>query len=147
MRKLTMKQKGFIKDTIKFKNPTKAIKLNYDLGSKNGSKTPIQYENTAKGMASENLAKPYIQKVLREKGLKIEDLIDELKENMKLSKDGQYYNTHLEGVKIGLRLYGELNDKREVGGNTYIIGYINSSELKKLQSEPIEAEFEEIPNK
>lgn len=66
MRQLTIKQKGFVKETIKTKNPTEAVRRIYDIGSKGGSKEKKQFEQTARAIASQNLTKPVIQKSIEE---------------------------------------------------------------------------------
>ena len=58
---MTLKEKAFIKETIATKNPTEAVRRVYDLGSKGGSKTKKQRDNTASIIASENLRKPHIK--------------------------------------------------------------------------------------
>jgi phage terminase small subunit len=50
--KLTLKQKAFIADTVKYKNATKSALKNYDVKNK----------QVARVIASENLSKPYIKK-------------------------------------------------------------------------------------
>lgn len=135
-RKLTPKQKGFIKDLLITKNGAEAVRRNYNLGSKGGAKSGIQEQYTASSIAVENLKKPAIQEVLKRKGLDVDHFLDELIENQKLAKEGGYLNTHLEGIKVGLRLNGELSERNSasinVEGNA-VFGYINASEVKKLQ--------------
>ncbi len=58
-RKLTKKQRGFVKDYIRTENGTRAILNNYDIDSPNK-------RDVAKSMASENLAKPYIQVAIKD---------------------------------------------------------------------------------
>jgi hypothetical protein len=143
MRKLTEKQKGFIKDVIRTKNPAEAVRRNYKLGNLGGSKTPEHLQNTASSIAYENLRKPHIIKILEDKGLKVEDLVDELKECMKISKEQGYLNTYHDTIKTGFKLHGEMGDKKEIT-NIAVIGYINSSELKKLPKEAINGDYKEI---
>lgn len=59
-RKLTPRQDGFVKDVVELKNPTEAVRRNYDLGSKGGSKSEKQLNQTARAIACENLTKPNI---------------------------------------------------------------------------------------
>ena len=62
---LTLKQNNFIEETIRTLNPTLAVRKSYDLGSKGGSKTLKQRDNTASAIASENLRKPHIVEELK----------------------------------------------------------------------------------
>ena len=62
---MTLKEQGFINDTIKTLNPTEAVRRNYDIGSKGGSKTKKQAQMTAGIMAHENLKKPKIIKAMK----------------------------------------------------------------------------------
>ena len=77
--KLTFKQKGFVRDLIKTRNPTEAVKRNYNLKSKK----PEQRESVATSIASENLTKPDIQKeitrLLEAEGLSEINIIKRLK--------------------------------------------------------------------
>lgn len=50
-RELTLKQKGFIRDYIRLKNGTQAVRNNYD----------VVDESTTRSIASENLTKPHIR--------------------------------------------------------------------------------------
>lgn len=88
-RKLTKKQKGFVKDYIKTGNGTQAALNNYDVST----------EHTAAVIASENLTKPEIVKSIQEA------LPDDL-----LSK------VHLEGLEASRIIsanitYGEANER------------------------------------
>lgn len=62
MRKLTPKQKRFVKYYLETDNATQAvIRAGYDLGSKHGTDNP---ELTAAAIGSENLTKPNIQQAI-----------------------------------------------------------------------------------
>ena len=62
MRKLTPKQRRFVKYYLETDNATKAvIKAGYDLGGKHGGNDP---DNTARAIGSENLAKPAIRQAI-----------------------------------------------------------------------------------
>ena len=63
---MTLKEKAFIKETIKHKNPTKGAELSYNIGSKGGSKTPAQAKSVATSIAHEKLTKPDIRKRLED---------------------------------------------------------------------------------
>ena len=69
MRKLTIKQKAFVDETIKTKNPTEAVRRVYNLGGKKGT----HLENTARSIASENLTKPNILLEFQKRLAKIDD--------------------------------------------------------------------------
>ena len=64
-RKLTLKQKEFIKQTIATNNPAEAARRAYNIGSKGGSKTKQQANETASSIVTENLRKPAIRKELQ----------------------------------------------------------------------------------
>jgi len=55
-KRLTLKQRAFIADTVKYKNATKAVMLNYD----------VKNQNVARNIASENQAKPYIRESIEQ---------------------------------------------------------------------------------
>ncbi len=62
MRKLTPKQRRFVKYYLETDNATKAvIKAGYDLGGKHGTDKP---EAVAQAIGSENLSKPLIQQAI-----------------------------------------------------------------------------------
>ena len=63
---MTLKDKAFIKETIRTKNPKKGADFAYNIGSKGGSKTKKQRDNTASVIAYENLRKPHIKKKLED---------------------------------------------------------------------------------
>lgn len=68
MRKLTPKQRRFVKYYLETDNATQAvIKAGYDLGSKHGGDDP---NNTARAIGSENLAKPAIQQAINKAMIK-----------------------------------------------------------------------------
>lgn len=66
MKKLTLKEKQFIKITAQTLNPTQAVRETYQLGKNGGSKTKELKNNTISVIASENLRKPHIRKGLQE---------------------------------------------------------------------------------
>jgi 5-formaminoimidazole-4-carboxamide-1-beta-D-ribofuranosyl 5'-monophosphate synthetase len=136
--KLTEKQKGFIDSMIKNKgNGVQSVKENYDLGSKGGSKTEIQKTNTAAIIAHENINKPKIQEVLNKHGITENYLTEKLKNNIETTAKDKYYNANLKGIELGYKLQGHLKDSGEKVVNNLIIGYINSSELKKIDDKDI----------
>lgn len=74
-RKLTKKQKGFIKDYVETGNGTKAVMNNYD----------VKKEVTAANIATENLRKPYIAE-------RIESIAEQI-------PDSKLLQVHLEGLE------------------------------------------------
>ena len=65
-RPLTIKQRAFIKETLRTKNPAQAVKKVYQLGSKGGKIENRDY--VASAIGQENLQKPLIKKELRTLG-------------------------------------------------------------------------------
>ena len=63
--KLTLRQGKFVKETVKTLNPTEAAKRAYNLGSKGGSKTQKQIDNTASVIACQNLRKLKIKESIQ----------------------------------------------------------------------------------
>lgn len=65
MRKLTLKEQRFIKHYIETGNGAEAVRrAGYQLGSKNGSKTLVDAQETASSIATENLRKPSIAQAI-----------------------------------------------------------------------------------
>ena len=56
---LTLRQRKFVKETIKTMNPTEAVKRSYNIGGKGGK---INSTKIAGSIATENLNKPVIRK-------------------------------------------------------------------------------------
>ena len=134
-RKLTLRQKGFIEDVIKTKNPTEAARRNYNLGSKGGSKTKKALDYTANAIATENLRKPLIVRELEKVGLTRKFLSEELSENMRLSKESEDYRAHLKGIELGMKAFGDLREKDAKVNIGVVVGYINTGEVKKLEDD------------
>jgi len=111
-RKLSLKQNGFVADTIITKNPTEAIVRNYN----------VKDRIVAKSMASENLAKPYIQeeinKKLEDSGLSIEHLTQIHRRNLDQSKQ---LGVSQSAVETGYKLHGLLRDKEDKGNTNIAI--------------------------
>ena len=74
--KITMRQKKFVRETIKTLNPTEGARRSYNLGGKGGKDN----DKTAKSIAAENLAKPVVRIAFKDMLAKIDEqpLIDEL---------------------------------------------------------------------
>ena len=64
-RRLTKKQKGFVKDYVDTGNASEAVRRNYD----------VVDVDTAKSMGTENLAKPYIAEAVEEQQKKLAERI------------------------------------------------------------------------
>ena len=80
---MTIKQENWIFETINTLNPTEAVRRSYDLGSKGGSKTLKQRDNTASAIASENMNKPYLLEEIRN-GIEIAGF--DFKKSMRIMK-------------------------------------------------------------
>mgnify|MGYP001594997354 FL=1 len=63
-KKLTKKEKGFADAILEGKEKRHAIRENYNLGSKGGSKTEDQLINTADSMGQETFNKPKVQQYI-----------------------------------------------------------------------------------
>lgn len=126
-----MKQKKFVEDTIITQSPSKAVKLNYNLGSKGGSKTPKRLEQTAYSIATENLQKPLIIQALEKAGITRDFIAGELKDNITETKKAKQYAVHLKGLTLGAKLNKDLEEDKEGVENVNIVGYFNLADLKK----------------
>ena len=147
-RKLTKKQRGFVKDYALDENGTKAVMNNYDIVGKNP-------EKIASVMAVENLGKPSITEAIeiKRKSLKealFEEGIDEKKIAEKVGvllearddKGNKDYTAIDKGLKHATNIYGVENpeDKPKINA-TY--NFIFNSETQ----EKIKIINEEIKNK
>jgi len=134
-RPLTQRQRAFVKDVIATKNPTEAVRRNYNIGGKGGKKNAV----VARSIASENLTKPNIQnalqKELEKQGIDDGFLVGELKENIELSKKDGQYSTHLKGIELGARLKGHMKTSSKQGLNLNVIGFIDAGSLKDIDKE------------
>lgn len=72
--KLTLKEEAFCEQTAITKNPTEAVRRVYNLGSKGGSKTKEQEQETSSSIATEKMRKPAIREKIEQllKGLRID---------------------------------------------------------------------------
>lgn len=140
--KLTPKQKGFVKDYVEVKNGAEAVRRNYKLGNLGGSNTPQKALQTASAIATENLNKPAIVQALEKQGITRDFIAEELKDNLRLSKD-QQLSTHLKGIELASKLTGDLQNKEIPEGNGVIMGYITLLDAKNKNI--IEADYEELP--
>ena len=80
-RKLTIKQRGFVEDVVKTKNPTEAVRRNYN----------VKNDETARVIAHENMTKPNVVNAL-DIALEANKLTDSIvtrihKRNMTQKKD------------------------------------------------------------
>lgn len=97
MKRLTKKEKGFVKDYVATGNGTLAVLNNYDIKSKDP-------ENVAAVMANENLTKPKIQKAIDER------LPDDLLEQV-----------HLEGLRANRVISANIvHGEADEGTNDFI---------------------------
>lgn len=133
--KLTLKEKGFIKDLITTKNPAEAVRRNYDIGSK-GGKTG----NSAYAIAFENLRKPKIQMILNQFGLTTEYLTEELKQAIDTSKNE---TAKLKGIELGYKLQGYLQGDSNT--NKSILNIYN--QYNQLDEKDLKEKLNTIENK
>ncbi len=86
MKKLTLKEKQFVKITAQTLNPTQAVRETYQIGKNGGSKDKKHKNNTIVQIARENLTKPHIvkslQEAMEEKGIDNELIISITKRNL-----------------------------------------------------------------
>ena len=91
MRKLTLKEKQFVKITAQTLNPSQAVRETYNIGSKGGGKTKQQREQIIRTIASQNLTKLNIKKgleeVMEEKGIDNTLITKITKRNLKQDKN------------------------------------------------------------
>jgi len=124
MRKLTVKQREFIDETIKTKNPTEAVRRVYNLGGKKG----IQLENTARAIASENLTKPNIKQEFQKRLTQLDDskILDKWYEwavsdedkrvSMEAGKEIMKLKDRYPAGKLKIQAYNEELEKLNSGG-------------------------------
>ncbi len=133
----TFKQRVFVKELVKTRNPTQAARVAYD----------ITNDKTAATMAWSNMRKPVIAALMDKMGLKDEDLLTVVKRN--LDATSQYYDkamgdyvtvdnsmAQLKSAEIGLKLKGYLRDK-DVAEATFPT-QINIQYVLKNDAEPKE---------
>jgi len=65
-KKLTLKEKKFVRLTAETLNPSEAVRRTYNIGSKGGVNDKLHKENVIRQIANENLTKPAIRKSLQE---------------------------------------------------------------------------------
>jgi len=138
---MTLKEQGFINDTIKTKNPAEAVRRNYNIGGKGGSKTKLQAQKTASAIAVENLAKPRIKKAMKSV---VEQL--EKKRQMAINKlTNQKLDTAMARDLTGIidtltkniqLMGGKATERTEITGFTYIKPEAQNDVLKPVK-EPI----------
>lgn len=127
-KKLTLKEKAFIKETIATKNPTEAARRVYNLGGKGGSKTKKQENWTASAIGRENLSKPRIKKKIEE--YLPDDLIfGSLEEDIK--NKPSYRRGELE---LAAKLRGLLSDKIDITSKGKTIEGFNFIRNKATES-------------
>ena len=78
--KLTKKQKGFVKDYLDTGIGSLAAKKNFDISKKNGLKS---YDDTARSIATEYLAKPHIEQAIQNHAEDAESQIYKLSQKAK----------------------------------------------------------------
>lgn len=93
-RKLTLKQKGFVKDYIETKNATEAAARNYD----------VKDRNVANAIGAENLAKPSVDNAIQKA------LPDDLLAKVHLEGLHATKRSGTGGMAIGIGKDGKVND-------------------------------------
>jgi len=109
MRKLTLKQKKFVKITAKTLNPTEGAKQAYNLKGKTGLKDKHKQITLATTIASENMTKPDIVKAIEQE---IDDLFekDELKP-IQIHKRNMAQNKNIPASNQALDMYYKIKGK------------------------------------
>ena len=119
MSKLTLKEKAFIRETIKHKNPTKGAELAYNIGSKGGSKTPEQAKSTATSIANNKLTKVEIRK-------RIEDYLPDSLIFGSLEEDIKNKPSYRKGeLELASKLRGLLSDRLDITSKGEVIKGFN----------------------
>lgn len=114
-RKLTLKQQRFIQHYLETGNGAEAVrKAGYNLGSKQGSKQPLQALEVASSIATENLRNPAISNIIATEVLKLKlkpenvlNRIDKIAD--KANKDSDKLKA-LELLGKHIALFGESTD-------------------------------------
>lgn len=139
-RRLTKKQRGFVKDYVMTGNGTESALANYEIGRVHGTQSP---EVVAASIATENLKKPQIaeavekgqqtlKSALEKQGVtpeKIAKKIDQLLDD----EDGTNID---KGLKHATAIYGVEDAQKPVGNNSYtfIFNSETQQEIKKMEA-------------
>lgn len=153
-RKLTKKQRGFVKDYAETENGTEAALKNYNLKSNN------KYQ-VASVIASENLDKPYLvdaidierkslKQALIDKGITEDCLADKVDILLNATDEKGFsdYNAIDKGLKHATNIYGVTDDnKKPESVNTYnfIFSKEVQSDVKKLEDSIKEKLLNHVP--
>ena len=140
-KKLTLKEKKFVKITAKTLSPAQAVRETYNIGSKGGVKDKQHRDNTVYAIASENLTKPHIKKSLeeamQEKGIDNELIVSITNRNLKQDKNIPASNQVLDMIH---KIKGNYALEKRVNLNINQMNIDNKikdlqDELKQLQQE------------
>lgn len=132
MRRLTLKQKGFIKEYVKTKNGTEAVLKTYNTTDK----------STAGMIASENLSKPKIQEALEKALVKHDITLDKslipiakgLEAKRIKEVEGDFYETDVDDIDTQLKASDRalklLGITSQQGNATAFVNVINIAKEK-----------------
>ena len=129
-RKLTLKEKAFIKETIATRNPSEAARRVYNIGSKGGSKTKKQAQMTAGAIAHENLNKPKIRKSINDylpDDLIYGSLEDDIRGKPKF---------RVQELSLAAKIKGLLTDKVDITSNQQPITGFNYIKPQNNEDKP-----------
>ena len=136
-RKLTLKQRAFIKETIETRNPTEAARRVYNIGSKGGKTDKNSIANTSHAIASENLQKPTIKEKI-EKYLPDELIFGALEEDI----ENKPRNRCAE-LQLASKIKGLLSDKIDITSKDQQITGFNYIKPNKEATESLETSEKE----
>ena len=131
-RKLTLKERAFIKETIATRNPTEAIRRVYNIGSKGGSKTKRQEQRTSSAMASKKLSNVSIKEKI-EKYLPDELIFGALEEDIKNKPRNRCAE-----LQLASKIKGLLSDKIDITSKDQQITGFNYIKPNKEATESLE---------
>lgn len=136
--KLTKKQRGFVKDYVKTGIGSLAVKKNYDVSD----------DGTARNIASENLAKPNIQKAIAERIP--DDLLEQRHLELLNKREIQLVGGELidrgpdvQGVSKGLDMAYKLKGSYAAEKSVALNLNINDRKMENEDLEAIREEYEE----
>jgi len=132
-RKLTLKQKKFIKITAETLNPTEGARQAYNLGGKDGKKTKERQTTLATTIANDNMTKPDIQQGLREV---LSKDIDVNKRSMLLNRNASQKNNlsaSNQALDMLIKISGDYSPEKKLNINVNADNI--DKRIKELQDE------------
>jgi len=149
-KKLTKKQRGFVKDYVRTENGLQSALKNYDIESKENA------DIIAGGIAVDNLKKPYIieaieterkslKQALIDKGITEETLADKVGELLEAKKDDGKpdYQALDKGINHAVRIRGDYADDNQTKAPTTNYNFIFSSQVQD-KIKVIDAEIKDL---